>query len=255
MPLTKRDGLQLYYEVFGDAHAPAVVLQHPLCSEPECFDETTLCARLIERGYRVVRPASLAHGRSSTPVGAEHRYSLPERARDVVHILDELGIERAAYVGYSMGTWIGCGLLAHHPERLVSASLGGFDLVRGAHSCGIPLRLTQSTLGVGLLGLYALWSESRINLRDHDLVALQRCFTELYEPMPTLDTLQESGVPLMLWSARHDFYQPHMTRAAARLGVPCQIYSGHHFSASSDERFVPHILAHITTSSGPDAQL
>ncbi len=241
---TSRGGLCLAYDVMGEAGQPAVVLQHPLCSDPECFEETSLCDTLVERGYRVVLPTSIAHGKSQTPED-DSRYALYERACDVVHILDELDIERAAYVGYSMGTWIGCGLLAHFPERLVSASFGGFDIVRGAHSCGIPLPITRSHLGVGLLGLYALWSESRINLRDHDLRALQRCFTELYAPMPALEDLDTNTTPLMLWSAKHDFYQPHMRRTAAALGVPFILYSGHHFSASSDERFVPHILEHI----------
>ena len=45
-------------------------------------------------------------------------YALTRLASLVVQLLDVLGLERAAYVGYSWGASIGCHLGARHPERL-----------------------------------------------------------------------------------------------------------------------------------------
>ncbi len=45
-------------------------------------------------------------------------YRLPRLAELVISLLDALGLERAAYVGYSWGASIGCHLGARHPERL-----------------------------------------------------------------------------------------------------------------------------------------
>lgn len=221
-----------------------MVLQHPLCSEPGCFEETTLKSTFLQAGYDVILPTSIAHGSSSSPLEPE-RYRLGERARDVLAILDELRVERTAYVGYSMGTWIGCGLIAQAPERLIGASFGGFDPMRGAHSCGIPRAVTGSRLGRLLLGIYALWPESRIDLRTCDIRSLQQCFNALYEPMPHLARLRHAHLPLHFWSTHGDFYTPQMKRVAALLEAPLDLFDGHHFTASSDERFVASIFAHI----------
>jgi pimeloyl-ACP methyl ester carboxylesterase len=64
------------------------------------------------------------HVISISPPGLEtealpaEEYGLRRLASLVVRLLDALGLERAAYVGYSWGASIGCHLGAAHPERL-----------------------------------------------------------------------------------------------------------------------------------------
>jgi len=50
-------------------------------------------------------------------------YALPRLAALVVKLLDALGLERAAYAGYSWGASIGCHLGARYPDRLSSVVL------------------------------------------------------------------------------------------------------------------------------------
>ena len=57
-------------------------------------------------------------------------YDVRDLARDVIGILDALEIERAHYVGLSMGGFVGFRLLAHYGDRLHSALL--FDSDAGA---------------------------------------------------------------------------------------------------------------------------
>ncbi len=244
MPYIEHRGATLHFDYFPSTSDRYVVLQHPLCSDPGCYDDTSLLQQLLDHQYNVILPTSIGHGQSSSP-GDPERYALVNRAADVIAILDELNIEQVAYVGYSMGTWIGCGLLAHHPERILGASLGGFDLHKGANNCGIPLRFTGSQLGVMLLMLYSLWSESRINFKTSNFKALQRCFTALYEPMPELESVIHNHIPLHFWSTQRDLYTPHMQHIANTFQIPIDILDGHHFTASTDDRFVPMILQHI----------
>ena len=46
-------------------------------------------------------------------------------ANDIVRLLDHLGIARAHIAGYSMGGSIAIKLLSEHPERFLTAIIGG----------------------------------------------------------------------------------------------------------------------------------
>jgi pimeloyl-ACP methyl ester carboxylesterase len=50
---------------------------------------------------------------------------LPLRVSDIVAVLDELGIEKAHYYGYSMGGWIGFGMAKHASDPLRTLIIGG----------------------------------------------------------------------------------------------------------------------------------
>src|SRR5918998_677025 len=73
--------------------------------------------------YRVIAMDARGHGRSGKPDDPA-RYG-PEMGLDVVRLLDHLGIRRAHLVGYSMGAHIVAQLLVTHPERFLTATLGG----------------------------------------------------------------------------------------------------------------------------------
>jgi len=55
------------------------------------------------------------HGSSPTPDGP---YEIADLAGDVLALMDSLGIERADFVGLSLGGMVGMWLGAHHPERI-----------------------------------------------------------------------------------------------------------------------------------------
>lgn len=70
---------------------------------------------------RVIAPDLGGHGLSDP----EDRRDHDRHARDVVELLDALGVERAHIGGYSMGGAITLRLLADHPERFITAILAG----------------------------------------------------------------------------------------------------------------------------------
>jgi pimeloyl-ACP methyl ester carboxylesterase len=74
----------------------------------------------LAKGHRVVVPDLAGFGASKdlTP-----RLSLDEHADDVAHVLDRLGLERAALVGLSMGGYIALAFAKRHPTRLARLAL------------------------------------------------------------------------------------------------------------------------------------
>jgi 3-oxoadipate enol-lactonase len=102
----------VHHEVTGPADAPVVVLSNSLGSRLEMWDAQA--DRLAER-YRVVRYDTRGHGRSPVPSGP---YSIDDVTDDVVALLDRLGVERAHFVGLSLGGMTGMRLAARDPERV-----------------------------------------------------------------------------------------------------------------------------------------
>lgn len=70
---------------------------------------------LTEAGYRVVRYDQRGHGRTPVP---DEPCSLADLGGDVVELLDELGVERARFVGLSLGGMTGMWLAVNHPDRI-----------------------------------------------------------------------------------------------------------------------------------------
>ena len=137
---------KLYYEEMGTG-TPVVCLHgYPL-------DHTIWLdmARELADEARVILPDLRGHGESSVPQGP---YSMQVMAADVVRLLDELGIERAAVFGHSMGGYVGLGFARHFPERLLglglvaSRAFADSPEKRAVRRQTIPLVLEN---GVGLL--------------------------------------------------------------------------------------------------------
>ncbi len=100
-----------------------VVLVHGYTSDIEGQWIETGVAPALARHHRVIAFDARGHGKSGKP--HDPRAYGPEMARDVVRLLDHLGIAKAHVVGYSMGAHIVAQLLTLHPERFLSATLGG----------------------------------------------------------------------------------------------------------------------------------
>jgi pimeloyl-ACP methyl ester carboxylesterase len=74
--------------------------------------------------YRVILIDARGHGGSDGPHDPQ-AYQKQLMARDVIAVLDDLGIDKTHYLGYSMGGTIGFGLARFAPERLASLIIGG----------------------------------------------------------------------------------------------------------------------------------
>ena len=65
--------------------------------------------------YRIIRMDKRGHGMSDAPQGP---YSIPQLARDVLALIDHLGIEKATLIGDSVGGMIALAFAIEWPERV-----------------------------------------------------------------------------------------------------------------------------------------
>src|SRR5437016_1002508 len=84
----------------------------------------------LARDHQVIALDCRGHGKSGKPHDPA-QYGM-EMTRDVVRLLDHLGIKRAHIAGYSMGGSIAIKLLSEHPERFLTAIIGGSQGFRNA---------------------------------------------------------------------------------------------------------------------------
>src|SRR5690606_30269581 len=71
----------------------------------------------LEADYRVITFDQRGHGQSSVPEGP---YSIEGLAGDVLELADQLGLDRFAVVGVSVGGMVALRLAIDHPERLIA---------------------------------------------------------------------------------------------------------------------------------------
>lgn len=102
--------MRLWHDVHGPEDAPVLVLPCSLGTSRELWDP-----RLFADRFRVLRYEHRGHGESDVPRGP---YSMEALARDALDLLDELGIERACWIGVSLGGMVGMWLAANAGERL-----------------------------------------------------------------------------------------------------------------------------------------
>lgn len=115
------NGVKIQYVTAGEGEP--VILVHGFTAsammnwqQPGVFDA-------LAKDYKVVALDNRGHGRSGKPITKEMYGN--EMVEDVVRLMDHLDIKRAHVVGYSMGGFITGKLLATHPDRLITATLGG----------------------------------------------------------------------------------------------------------------------------------
>jgi pimeloyl-ACP methyl ester carboxylesterase len=116
-------GGRLQYEVAGEG--PAVTLIHPGLWDMRTWDrqmETFPAA-----GFRTIRYDVRGYGGSSRPTGESYSH-----LRDLIALLDTLGVPQTALVGCSMGGEVAIDTALEHPDRAwalvaVAPGLSGFE--------------------------------------------------------------------------------------------------------------------------------
>lgn len=110
--------IAVHHLVDGPADGEVVVLSGSLGSDLRMWDPQL--KSLLAAGFRVVRYDHRGHGDSPVPTGP---YALADLGADAVALLDRLGVDRAHWVGLSLGGMIGMWLGRHAPERVANLVL------------------------------------------------------------------------------------------------------------------------------------
>ncbi len=115
------DGVRIHYLVEGEGEP--VILVHGFTANAQVNWVAPGIFDALAEDYRVIAIDTRGHGRSDKPHGAENYGA--QMAKDVINLMDHLGIDKAHVAGYSMGGFITTHLIANYPDRLISAIPGG----------------------------------------------------------------------------------------------------------------------------------
>ena len=135
--IARANGIDICYEIFGDAKAEPMLLIMGLGAQMIHWDDE-FCAQLAARGFRVIRFDNRDIGKSSKLSGGKRLtavellklrflkipvaapYTLLDMAKDTISLMDVLGIQSAHLVGASMGGMIAQEIAISFPQRVRS---------------------------------------------------------------------------------------------------------------------------------------
>jgi 3-oxoadipate enol-lactonase len=117
MPTIKTsDAKDLHYEEEGAKDGPPLLFSNSLGTNLHMWDAQAEAAS--SRGFRVIRYDQRGHGQSEAPKGD---YTMERLGKDILDLLDALGLESTNYCGLSMGGMAGIWVAMHRPRRFSRA--------------------------------------------------------------------------------------------------------------------------------------
>jgi len=195
-----------------------VILLHGFALNAEMNWAPTGLLASLPREFRLLALDQRGHGRSDKPQDPGGYGSA--FAEDVLNLMDDLELERAQVVGYSMGGSIALYLVAEHPERIRSAVVGGSGWSPPGGGLQEDVRpwlpALERIAKEGGSITDALWQpgwpeptpEMRAGLDANDASAL----VAVLRGMATLDvaaeSLQENDVPMLAVVGADDLLRP-----------------------------------------------
>jgi pimeloyl-ACP methyl ester carboxylesterase len=140
----ENDGVRIHYQVEGDG--PPLFLHMGFSVDLTGWYEWGYVDALKD-DYRLILIDPRGHGKSDKPHDPS-AYQSAHRVGDVVAVLDDLGVERTHFLGYSMGGRVGFEVAQLAPSRLRSLAIGGAT----PHAVVIPAERRSPLLGEGMQG-------------------------------------------------------------------------------------------------------
>jgi pimeloyl-ACP methyl ester carboxylesterase len=138
--VSKRTDVEIYYELRGPSWGEPLVMIHGLGAQLIDW-HPDLVAGLESAGFRLIMLDNRDQGRSGDS-DPHTQYAIADMAADTRGVLDELAIERAHFIGISMGALISQEFAVSYPERTLSQLLmctmcaPRFDRVAAAVAAG-----------------------------------------------------------------------------------------------------------------------
>ena len=124
MPHAHNGTTEIYYETFGDASNPALLMVNGLGSQSINYKDAW-CSMFAARGFYAIRFDNRDMGLSTHFTDAPTNetgsaYTLSDMAADAIAVLDAEGIRNAHIMGLSMGGMIVQTVAIEHPDRVLT---------------------------------------------------------------------------------------------------------------------------------------
>lgn len=212
MPFIDNDGVRIHYEVEGDG--PPLVLCHGLSLSLE-FWRILGYVEALKRNYQLILLDARGHGNSDKPHDPE-AYSYELMVADIVFVLDALNLEKAHYLGYSMGGNVGWLIGKYAPDRFHSLIIGGSSPLEQDSDAPDPTidwwvslfkqgNETVITTYETMMGVEFPLEAKKV-LMNNDPEALIAVLSILEEQVDYDDTIANATLPCLIYNGEAD---PH----------------------------------------------
>jgi len=116
------NGIQIYYDTFGQKHDPALLLIMGGCVQGIFWTED-FCARFANKGNYVIRYDHRDMGESTYIDFDSQPYDLNDMSKDAVELLNSLSVEKAHLLGLSTGGLIAQIMAVDYPTKVQSITV------------------------------------------------------------------------------------------------------------------------------------
>jgi pimeloyl-ACP methyl ester carboxylesterase len=120
--IIKANDIELYTESFGNENNPAILLVAG-ATVSMLFWDAEFCGRLAEKGFFVIRYDNRDVGKSTFYTPGTTPYNIVDLTNDAISILDSYKIDKAHFVGLSLGGLISQIASIKFPYRVKSLTL------------------------------------------------------------------------------------------------------------------------------------
>lgn len=206
---------QVSYQTYahGSDGGTPLLLLHAVGTSSHLWEEV-LPSLLPATDRTIVVPDLLGHGRSGDPC---RDLTLPDHADAMAGLMEQLGFERFAVAGTSMGALIALDLAARCPDRVSALTLNGcpgwhLESQRMARFTQMASKLDRAGLprpDAPLGGTVTQQAPATIDRRRRDLLRCGRWFISswwaiaAFDPIARLDTIR---CPPHVVMGEHDFH-------------------------------------------------
>jgi 3-oxoadipate enol-lactonase len=127
MPAVSTPGAEIHYATAGDRRKSAIVLLHSLGCALGMYDQQVV---ELQKDYFVICPDMRGHGQSK--VHDQRDSSIASLVADVIAVLDAEAIQRAHWVGVSLGGMLSMWAAARNAERVITATIANTGVRSGS---------------------------------------------------------------------------------------------------------------------------
>jgi 3-oxoadipate enol-lactonase len=216
MPFIDATGARLFYRFDGPEDRPVLVLSNSLGTDLGMWEPQlpAFAAR-----FRLLRYDSRGHGRSEAPPGP---YTIELLGRDVLALLDGLGLERVSFCGLSKGGMVGQWLGAHAGDRLERLVLANTSSCTGSPEVWDQRIATVRAQGMAAIvpGVIDRWFTKGFQERSPEAVERIAAMLHATDPegyvaccaavrdMDQREAIRSIRVPTLVIAGRHDLATP-----------------------------------------------
>ncbi len=184
----KSEDAEIYCELYGTKNTKTLVLLHGNGEDLHYFDKQI---EFFSKSFKVIAVDSRGHGKSTRGTALLDFYTM---AKDILTVLDSLGIEKAHLLGFSDGAIAALHLALIAPERISSMILLGANY----RPDGILLKYRLSILlNYIRLSFLSLFSDKY--RKQKEIWGLM-----VHHPNLTLEEIEHIRIPSLIITGQND---------------------------------------------------